>query len=342
MFRSSLVLTAVLLIFGGCGASIDSIEAFAPIPLEKSPFMPTKDEIKSGKTKVVLTPIDDTNFDLAQRANLGQSLYVELERELSASGTVEVLDREIAAKFENEIRLSEMDADSQMSDMELSAAKYAISGSLSNARFSSRFTQTQRWQDKEGKVHVIPAHYTYTASVSGILKIYAIPSMKILKTIEFSDNTSRREDSRFYGNNHYPPDVSGMLNKAGRDAIHATRIVFKNYLAPKGYIMEQRSDGYTEIVKVSIGSADGLESGSEVEIYTVQSTTNPFTDEVETQSVKIANGLVSNKLTPHRAWIVLEDKTQEIKIGDYIKASYSKEFSDYFNDITKGYNTLVR
>ena len=342
MFKSLLISTVTLLIFSGCGATIDSIEAFAPIPLEKSPFMPTKEEIKSGKTKIVLTPIDDRNFELAQRANLGQSLYVELERELSSSGTVEILDREIAAKFENEIRLSEMDADSQMSDMELSAAKYAISGSLSNARFSSRFTQTRRWRDDEGRLYVIPAHYTYTASVSGILKIYAIPSMKVLKTIEFSDNTSRREDSRFFGNNHYPADVSGMLNKAGSDAIHSTRLVFKNYLAPKGYIMEQRSDGDTEIVKVSIGSADGLESGNEVEIYTVQSTTNPFTDEVETQSVKIADGIISNKLTPHRAWIILEDKTQEIKIGDYIKASYSKEFSDYFNDVTKAYNTLAR
>ena len=342
MFRSLLLFTVTIFIFSGCGASIDSIEAFTPIPLEKSPFMPTKEEIKSGKTKVVLTPINDKNFDLAQRANLGQSLYVELERELSSSGTVEVLDREIAEKFENEIRLSEMDADSQMSDLELSVAKYAISGSLSNARFSSRFTQIRRWRDDEGKLYVIPAHYTYTASVSGILKIYAIPSMKILKTIEFSDNTSRREDSKFFGNNHYPSDVSGMLNKAGRDAIHSTRLVFKNYLAPKGYIMEQRSDGDTEIVKVSIGSADGLKSGGEVEIYTIQSTTNPFTDEVETQSVKIADGLVSNKLTPHRAWIILEEKTQEIKIGDYIKASYSKEFSDYFNDVTKAYNTLAR
>lgn len=342
MFKTLSLLTLTLLILSGCGASIDSIEAFSPIPLEKSPFMPSKEEIKSGKTKIVLTPIDDSNFKLAQQANLGQSLYVELERELSASGTVEILDREIAQKFENEIRLSEMSADSQMSDIELSAAKYAISGSLSNARFSSRFTQTQRWRDKEGKLHIIPAHYTYTASVSGILKIYAIPSMKVLKTIEFSDNTSRREDSRFYGNRHYPFDVSGMLNKAGKDAIHSTRHIFKNYLAPKGYIMEQRSDGDDEIVKVSIGSADGLEKGDEVEIYTIQSTINPFTDEPEIQSVKIADGLVSNKITPHRAWIILENKTQELKIGDYIKASYSKEFSDYFNDAIKGYNTLAQ
>lgn len=342
MIKSISFLFISLLFFSGCGATIDSIEAFTPIPLEKSAFMPSKEEIKSGKTKVVLTRIDDRDFQLARQANLGQSLLVELERELSQSGTVEVLDREISRKFENEIRLSELDEDSQMSELELSVAKYAISGSLSNAQFTSRFTQTLRWYDKEGRVHVIPAHYSYTASVSGILKVYAIPSMKILKTIEFSDNTSRREDSRFLGNNHRPLDVQGMINKAGRSAIHSTRHAFKNFLAPKGYIMEQRDDGSTSIVHVSIGSAYGLETGEDVEIFTVRSTTNPFTDEQEVQSVKIADGIISNKLTEDRAWIIIENKTQEIKIGDYIKATYSKEFADYFNDITKVYNDFTQ
>ncbi len=342
MLKSISFLFVSLLLFSGCGATIDSIEAFTPIPLEKSAFMPSKEEIKSGKTKIVLTRIDDRNFHLAQQANLGQSLLVELERELSQSGTVEVLDREVSLKFEDEIRLSELHESSQMNDIELSVAKYAISGSLSNAQFTSRFTQTQRWYDKEGKVHVIPAHYTYTASVSGILKVYAIPSMKVLKTIEFSDNTSRREDSRFFGNNYRPLDAVGMLNKAGRDAIHSTRHAFKNFLAPKGYIMEQRADGDTTIVYVSIGSADGLKTGEDVEIFSVHSSTNPFTDEQEVQSIKIADGIISNKLTEHRAWIIIEDQTQEIKLGDYIKARYSKEFGDYFNDFTKAYNGFVQ
>lgn len=336
MIRSLSFLSITLLLLSGCGASIDSIEAYTPIPLEKSPYMPTKDEIKSGKTKVVLTPINDKKFSLAQKANLGQSLYVELERELSTSGTVEVLDRDISQKFENEIRLSELDEASQMSEIDLSVAKYAISGSLSNAQFTSSFVQTQRWQDKEGKTYVIPAHYNYKASVSGILKIYAIPSMKILKTIEFSDYVTRSEDSKFYGDRHYPSDVSGMINQAGRSAVHSTRNTFKNFLAPKGYIMEQRSDGEQTIVHVNIGKADGLVTGNEVDIYSVRSSTNPFTEEEEIQNVKIAKGIISDKLSEHRAWIILEEHSQEIKLGDYIKANYSKEFLDYFQDFAKG------
>lgn len=341
MIRSITSFLLMLLFLGGCGASIDSLEAFAPVPLENSAFMPTKEEIKSGKTKVVLTPIDDRKFTLAQRANLGQSLYVELQRELSTSGTVEILDRDVSQKFENEIRLSELNQASQMSEVDLSVAKYAISGSLSNAQFVSRFVQTQRWQDNEGKVHVIPAHYIYTASVSGILKIYAIPSMKVLKTIEFSDSARRSEDSNYRGDRYYPSDVGGMLNQAGRSAIHSTRHDFKNYLAPKGYIMQQRSDGEKKIVQVNIGKADGLETGEEVDIYSIQSSTNPFTQEEEIESIKIAKGLVSDKLDAHRAWIIIEEQSREIKLGDYIKANYTKEFFDYMNDFAKGYSSLI-
>lgn len=341
MLKHFSFISAVIIFFSGCGASIDSIEAYVPVPLEKSEFMPSKEEIKSGKTKVVLTRIDDKNFQLARQANLGQSLYVELERELGTSGTVEILDREVSKKFENEIRLSELNEASQMDQTELAAAKYAISGSLSNARFSSRFTRTQRWTDKEGKVYVIPAHYNYTAFVSGILKIYAIPSMKVLKTIEFSDSVSRREDSQYYGDRHYPSDVSGMLNSAGRSAIHSTRHEFKNFLAPKGYIMEQRTDGDESIVQVSIGSHDGLSTGDEVQIYTTQRTINLLTDEEEAQDIKIAEGVVSDKLSDHRAWIIIEESSRAIKLGDYIKASYSKEFLDYLDDFANGYKSLT-
>ncbi len=335
MIRSFTSFLLILLFLSGCGASIDSLEAYTPVPLENSAFMPTKEEIKSGKTKVILTPINDASFMLAQKANLGQSLYVELERQLSTSGTVEILDRTASEKFEKEIRLSELNQASKMSEVDLFVAKYAISGSLSNAQFVSRFVETQRWQDKEGKTHIIPAHYIYTASVSGILKIYAIPSMKVLKTIEFSDSARRTGDI------YYPADVGGMLNQAGRSAIHSTRHDFKNYLAPKGYIMQQRSDGEKKIVQVNIGKADGLETGEEVDIYSVRSNTNPFTQEEEVESVKIAKGLISDKLNAHHAWIIIEEQHQEIKLGDYIKANYSKEFFDYVNDFAKEYSGMI-
>ncbi len=333
MIKSTSLLFISLLLFSGCGATIDSLEAFTPIPLEKSAFMPSKEEIKSGKTKIVLTRIDDSDFGLAMQANLGQSLVVELERRLGRSGTVEILDRSIANKVENEIRLSELNGQSHMNDIELSVAKYAISGDLSNAQFTSQFVQMQKWTDKEGKVYVIPAYYNYTASVSGIFKIYAIPSMKVVKTISFSGTNSRREDSNYYGNRHLPSDATGMLNKAGSSAIYSTRYAFQNFLAPKGYIMEQRDDEDKSILLVNIGSSDGLKTGDDVKIYSVQSSINPLTDEEEIQDIKVAEGIVSDKLTKHRAWIIVEDKTHAVKLGDYVKANYTSGFGDFFNGL---------
>lgn len=336
------LLASVVVMFSGCGTSIGSIDAYTPVPLEKSSFMPSKEELKSGKTKVVLTAINDGDFKLAKEAHLGQSLYIELERELSTSGTAEILDRSIAKKFEKEIRLSEMGSESQMGEEELSVAKYAISGSLSNVQFTSRFVEVSKFVDKKGRVIVIPAHYIYTASVSGILKIYSIPSMKVLKTIEFSDNTMRSEDSKRYEAHHMPSDVSGMINKAGRSAIHATRHEFKNFLAPKGYIMAKRVKDDMNIVQVSIGKLDGLKEGNDVKIFTTVSTVNPLTDEKEIKDIKIADGVVSENVSDHDAWIIVKESTKELKLGDYAKATYSKGFADYLNDAGKLYTNIMQ
>ena len=337
MYKQLSFFALALTLLTGCGASIDSIEAYTPIPLEKAPFMPTKEELKTGKTKVVLTPINDKNFKLAQRANLGQSLYIELDKELSMSGTVEVLDRDIAQKFDEEIKLSELGEESKMDEVELKVAKFAISGNLSNVRFISHFVKRSVWTDKNGKQYVNPSYYKYTASVSGVLKVYSIPSMKVLKTVEFSDQVSRSEESRFMGNKHRPSDVSGMINKAGQDAMHSTRHAFKNFLAPKGYIMKLRQRDDEQIVQVNIGSLDGLKTGNEVHIYSTISSENPLTEEIEIETVKIAEGMVSDKLSDHRAWIIIEERTKDIKLGDFIKAKYSKSFSDYFDDLKSMY-----
>jgi hypothetical protein len=129
-----------------------------------------------------------------------------------------------------------------------------------------------------------------------------------------------------------------MINQAGRYAIHSTRHAFKNFLAPKGYIMKLRQqDEDEQIVQVSIGSLDGLQTGSEVHIYSTISSENPLTEEIEIERIKIAEGIVSDKLSEHRAWIIIEEKTRDIKLGDYIKAKYSKGFSDYFNNFVKSY-----
>ena len=341
LFLTLLSLVTVLM-FGGCGAAIGNLEAYNPVPLQRAEHMPSKEEIKSGKSKIVLFKIDDKGFRAAERANVGQSLYVEVARQLTQSGTVEILDRKIADRLENEIRLAELNQEGTMSDDELSVARFAVAGEISNADFTSRFVQRNVWYDKKGRKHVVPAHYIYTASVSGLIKIYAIPSMRIVKTIEFNDNKSRREHSQFLQSAQQFD--AGLINGAGRDAINAARIDLKNFFAPKGFILSKRSDGKKNLFQVTLGSQHGLRKGNNVNIYSIKSIPNPLTGEDETEEVVIAKGKVSEKLTANRAWIIVEDEnpSNPVHLGDYMKVEYSKGTLDYLNDLGRGYNMLLK
>lgn len=330
------------LLFSGCGSAIGNLHSFSPVPLQKTEFMPTREEVKSGRSKIVMFKIDDGGFDAGKRANVGESLYVEIARILTQGGTVEILDRNVADKLEDEIRLAELSGKMNMEDDALAVARYAVAAEISNASFSSRYIAASSWYDKKGILHVIPAHYIYTASLSGLIKIYAIPSMKLLKTIELNDNKSRRENSRFLQKGQQFD--AGLINGAARDAVYAARIELKNFFAPKGYIMEKRTDGSQSIFQVTIGRLHGLGQGDDVNIYTLASMTNPLTGENDIVESLIATGKVSEQITDTRAWIILdeEDPLRPVHLGDYVKVEYKKGALDYLNDFGRGYNSLLK
>lgn len=330
------------LLFSGCGSSIGNLQSFSPVPLQKTEFMPAKDEVKSGRSKIIMFKIDDSGFAAGKRANVGDSLYVEIARVLTQGGTVEILDRTVADKLEDEIKLAELSGSLNAQDDMLDTARYAVAAEISNASFSSRFVAASSWYDKKGIQHIIPAHYIYTASLSGLIKIYSIPSMKIVKTIELHDNKSRRENSRFLQKGQQFD--AGLVNGAARDAVHAARIELKNFFAPKGYIMEKRTDGSTNIFQITIGSRHGLTQGDTVNVYTMKSSQNPLTGESEVEESLVTTGKVSELVSDTKAWIVVdeEDPLNPVHLGDYAKIEYTKGALDYLNDFGRSYNSLLK
>jgi len=327
MLKLIISASIVALSLSGCGSAIGPIQTFKKVPLQKSSFMPSKEDLDGSKTKIVLTRIDDSSFKLASNANLGESLRIELENELASSGVVEVLDRETAELFDDEIRLTELQDENELSNLDdgtLSLPKYAISGKISNSGFNSTYYKRRCYTNKKGETSCTPSYYSYKASVDGILKIHEIPSMKVVKTIEFGDNFVRNEDSSYYGNSYSRVDTINMLNAAGKKAMYSSRVSLKNFFAQKGYVMEKRLKEDETILKISVGRLDGLSQGNNVNIYSTKESINPLTNEVEKSTFKVAEGMVSDKLFEHRAWIIITDTFNKVKLGDYVKVRYAK------------------
>jgi len=334
--------SVLILAFTGCGTAIDNLNAFKPHPMEKTELMPSQKALKGEKFKVVIMSVEDAHFKLARNANLGVALRRMLETEIGIDQSIEILDRQASDKFEDEIKLGEMNGDVEGENILLDSANYAVVGELKNASFTSRFIQRSSWVDKEGRRHYIPAHYIYTAEVDGQIKIYELPSMKIQKIIPFSDNQTRSEDSKFLGKNVRVDH--GLINKAGEDAIHAARIELKNFLAPRGYLIGGRSYEGDRIIKISLGYGNGVKEGDDIEIKTKKKVINQLTEEESIEEYVVGYGTVSDKIQRKTAWVHLDSEVEGemVRLGDEVKVIYTKDFMDYVNDAGKMVNNVTK
>jgi len=334
--------TTLVILFSGCGTAIDNLSVYKPDQIERAELMPSQKALSGEKFKVVIMSVDDGAFHVAKNANLGQALTRMLENEIGRDQAIEILDRSATKKFEEEIKLDEMNGVAVGENILLDSANYAVVGELKNASFTSRFVQRSKWVDSKGRVLIIPSHYVYTAEVDGQIKIYELPSMKIKKIIAFSDNKSRNEDSRFLGTRVYVDN--GLIIKAGEDAIHTARIELKNFLAPKGYLIDSRSSGGDRIIKISLGSDNGIKEGDKVEITTQKAVVNQLTEETSIESYKVAEATVSDKIQKKTAWAHLDSEVsgERIRLGDEAKVVYKKGFMDYVNDAGKFANSIAK
>jgi hypothetical protein len=297
-----LLLLFLLLCFSvaGCAPTIANLAEYHAVQLSQADFMPTAEQVKSGKVKVVVFPLTE-NTDLAKRTNLGAVTAGAVESQL-ADGAVELVDRNNAAKLRQEVQLAEINDHGTYNGPEV--ADFAISGSVDKATLGN---------DR--------------AAVSGKIKIIRLPSLKIVKTITFSDSILGTS-----GN-------SSLVVTAATDAIHSARIELKNYFAKKGYVLEKRSKNDETIYKINLGTEDGLKTGDTCQIYTISRTVNAITQEETTEELLLGEGTVSNQIGTNYSWLIIEDADMQspVRLGDYIKLKHSKEMLEgYSKGILEG------
>lgn len=332
--------TAVLLSFSGCSTTIGNLEEYKPIPLEPSKFIP--ESFDNEKPKVVVFELSNGNNQSAINADIGMTTATELEKYLNESGSVETVDRNAAEKLKGELQLIEMGSDTPYSGPAI--ASYAISGSISNAGMSSKFIEAVQYIDKNGKMRYIPPACIYIANVSGLLKIYELPSMKIALSRPFSETKRQSENGRSARDCGRMDDAS-LIRSAAVDAAEEMRHDLKNFFAKKAYISEKRlsKNGKTAIFKIEFGTNDGAKTDDTVEIYTLEENYNPLRKVTTQEEVKIAEAKISKHITQNVCWILIDDPkiAEKVKLGDYVKLHYEKSFLDTLKNSSNMFNKAM-
>lgn len=327
-----------LAILSSCAPKIKNFDKFEKSALNESNFIPTKEELEQSLPKIIIFDFDDKNIDVAKNSNLGSSIAKDIEAIITENNLAELVDRSTADKLQNEIALAQVNGDLSYSGP--SVSDFAITGDISNANFSSKYVASRAsYNRKTGQYFFSPAKYVYTASVSGIIKVIEIPSLKTIKTIEFNSSKSIEENVQANGGirigNIGIGDTSvaaqtrndGLVREAANKAVRFVEEDIKNILAKKGYILEKRKFKNKTIFKINLGSKDGIKIGDNFHVIAKYQDQNPITNEIEEESKIIAKGKISDQINENSSWVIIEDENiDKIRMGDKIQIFYKKSF----------------
>ncbi len=335
----------ILFLLASCSPTISDFKYYQSQPLAKTEFMPSADVVSGKSYKVVVFNFDEAENDVAKQADLGDSMTVNIQNVLTENHLAELVDRKAASKLEKEIALVEMNKTGSYQGPLI--ADYAVSGAIGNASFTKKFSAGSTFVNRDGTVVKIPPKFSYSSDVSGNIKIYEIPSMKVAANFEFKGKSSRSENVQSQGGVSLMGlvDFGGqqakgvdrddnLVRKAGKDSIDSMSYEIKNFFARMAYILEKRSLKDKVIFKINLGSSDGVKQGDKFDVISKYSVSNALTGNSDVEKRIIASGKVSDKIDPQTCWVIIDDKNDAamIRLGDAVKFKYERS---WFNDFVR-------
>ena len=340
MLRKTSLIFAILIVTS-CTPTISNFSSYLPQPFPKTEFMPDADLVEGKLQKVVVFELNEGQNATAKSANLGKTLAINIENVLTKNHLVELVDREIATKLKKEIALAEMNKTGRYKGPII--ADYAISGEISSAGFSKKYSNGVVMPDGKGGFTKTDPQFTYKVDVAGNIKVYELPSMNVVESFEFNGNKSRSENVKSDNNISVGGLVEfggqkaeglnsddDLVRKAGKAAIDYIAVNIKNFFSKKGFVLEKRALENKVIFKISVGSADGIKAGDKFRVIGKYETQNSITNKSEIEQRIIASGQVSDKIDPKSSWVLIddEDAINSIRLGDVVKFEYKRSWAD--------------
>ena len=343
-----LKLLALILIISSCTPTIKNFDKYQKQFISKSEFMPDEKTLENKLLKVAIFDFEEGDIEVAKQSNLGKSVATSMESILSKYRLAELVDRKATEKLQKEVQLSEMNKTGSYKGPKL--ADYAVSGSIANANFANKYVSGSTYMNpKTGDLISIPPKFVYSSQVVGNIKIYELPSLTVIDTIELDGKSVRTENVQQDGGISFGgiqvggtqeggiQRDDGLVREAGADAVDEAESAIRNAFAKRGFILEKRTFDGKSIFKVNLGSEDGVKHGDKFELIGQYEVENSISGKSEVERRVVTMGVISDKIDPKNCWIILEDKKKAdvVRIGDMIKMKYSKSAMKSFAKMAK-------
>jgi hypothetical protein len=328
-WRFAFMAAAALALIGCATTRIDDDpETWPKAAIESASVMPDPGKITieavNRRTRVVVIP--PTESSTARGMGLPDTASSALETMLSREGGVEIVDRKLATRLEDELKLIELRPNTTGAAYGgPDVADFAVTVSLGAAMWQSVYAQEQSFMDKGKKVVTRPAGHAYSTKSNITVRVYELPSMRLV--------FQQAEEGQMSAVGQPSPitaaSATGLLRQATEDAVTDLKGRLLTELGPKGYILERRSKDKKTAFKALVSRQTGAKQGDSVEIFSIRRS------QIELAGVKretleplrIAQGKVSNVVGNETSWIIVSDEKEsaQIRSGDIVRVRLNND-----------------
>lgn len=265
------------------------------------------------RPKVLVVDGDDGVDSLARQSRLGASLSQAVTLALSERG-VEVVDNsQLSPQLAAAIRTAEALGSSSYSGPEVAA--YAIKPVVGRSEYAAPYSAPINVPDKKGNIlFTIPGGFKHTAAVAATVRIYELPSMRLLTTLNVKGSASRTEAQT-------PANSStgaALLRSAAAHAVANSKAALLDFFGNKGYVEAKRQHEKDKktLFRITLGSLQGLKPGDSVGLFTLR----PGLDG-ESEELLVVRARVSANILANSSWVEPEDeqKAKRVRRGDVVR-----------------------
>ncbi|SJL83500.1 hypothetical protein [Vibrio palustris] len=307
MFKPTVIALGLTAVLSGCSVT-EVCPPTANVDLPKS-SVPAK---SSASVKVIVLPVEISYKD-ATASRMKAAMLNKLEGQVLATGT-KLIDRHVAKKLNKEIRLAEKSG--RYNNKGVPIADYAVITEINSSDLSRAFTKRRTYKDKDGDYHTIPASCSFRAEVTANAKVYALPSMKLVKRIELKGDESAKNETN---NSRCPINQSSQNTMARTASERAVKYSMELQemlaaTAPVEAMRQCEKSGY--MVRIGAGTNRNVQPKADVDFS--QSIKN---SRGEIETFTLGKGyIVNNKhdaVKPNYSWVSIDEElAQKIHAGD--------------------------
>lgn len=313
MFKQTAVALGVVTLLSGCAVN-GVCTPDTKVPMEKS-AVPAK---TSTSSKVIVLPVEADFKDPAVK-RIQATMLGALEGQVIATGTT-LVDRKIANKLKAEIKLAEQNG--RYNSKGVPVADYAVITQLNSSEISKEFHEAYTYKDKKGNYHKVPAKCTFTSNVKGVMKVYSLPDMQLVKLVDLKgdeyNSTETRNSSCPINNATY----TSMAVKASEEAVKYSNDL-KEMLAASAPVLEMRQcEKFGPMVRIGVGSKRNVTPKTDVVF------SSRMKSDAGVETFQIGEGyVIDNKadaVKPDYSWVAIkEELALKIKEGDSAKLKFA-------------------